>query len=66
MVQSYNTSAQTLRYQACDPELEEDVFKPISMPTLNFRQKSMHFHGCDWSRVLTDQPQTSETWLCAE
>lgn len=31
MVQSYNTSAHILRYQACDPELEEDGLKPISM-----------------------------------
>lgn len=59
-VQSYNTSAQTLRYQACDPELEEDVLKPVSVPTMTFREKSTHFHGCDWSHVLPNQSHTSE------
>lgn len=43
-VQSYKTSAHILRYQACDPKLEEDVVKPISTPIINFRRKNMHFH----------------------
>lgn len=59
MVHSYKTSAHILRYQACDPKLEEDVLKPISIPTTNFRGTSTHFHGCDWSQVLLgDQSQT--------
>ena len=60
MVQSYKTSAQTLRYQACDPGLEEDVLKPVSIPTIHFREKSTYFHGCDWSHVLPNQSHTSE------
>lgn len=31
MVQSYKASVHTLRYQAWDPELEEDVTKPVSV-----------------------------------
>lgn len=60
MVQSYKTSAQTLRYQACDPELEEDFLKPVSIPTISFKEKSTHFHGWDWSHVLPNQSHTSE------
>lgn len=60
-IQSYTTSAHILRYQAFDPKLEEDVVKPVSTPTINFRgEKNTHFHGCDWSCVLPDQSQTSE------
>lgn len=67
MVQSYKTSAHILRYQACDPKLEEDVLKPISIPTMNFRGKSEHFHGCDWSQILPDdQSQTSRNDGCVQ
>lgn len=44
MVHSYKTSAQTLRYQACAPGLEEDVLKPVSMVRAS-EGKSTHFHG---------------------
>lgn len=67
MVQSYKTSAHILRYQACDPKLEEDVLKPISIPTMNFRGTSAHFHGCDRSQILPDdQSQTSGNDGCVQ
>lgn len=58
-IQSYTTSAHTLRYQACDPKLEEDV-KPVSFPDARFGGKSVRFHGSDQSLIAVDQSQTSE------
>lgn len=58
-IQSYTTSAHTLRYQACDPKLEEDV-KPVSCPITHFRGKSVRFHGSDQSSFVVDQSQSSE------
>lgn len=66
-IQSYTTSAHILRYQACDPKLEEDVVKPVSTPTINFRGKKTHISMVVIGHVfcLTNHRPVKTTTLCS-